>query len=309
MSKVLNPIPNNGSVTPEQAEASAANAQAIIQQRLKALENGDITPEDLKVHHLGEIADGNAKSSYPTVVVDLPSKGLLYPADNPMSLGYVEMKPMTAREEDILTTESYLKKGIVLDKLFQSLIVTKINYDSMLIGDRDAIMIAARIYGYGAEYNSKITTPSGKIQMVTVNLEEIPHKEFDSTLDAYAQGVNQFEFTTSSNNVIKFKLLTNGDQKEIQENLKKVKHGDARDTQLTTRLYQMILSVDGNEDRRYIKSFVENDFRAIDSRKFRDYIAKIQPGVDMTIEVVDEDTGEPFRTQIAFGLDFFWTNV
>lgn len=306
MTKVVNPVPGTPNVTPEQ---SVENAQYEIQRRLKALENGDVSPDELRKIHLADIVDENRKATYPTMVVDLPSKGLLYPDDNPLSLGYVEMKYMTAREEDILTTESYIKKGVVLDKLFQSLIVSKINYDSMLIGDRDAIMLAARIYGYGAEYNSKITTPSGKVQTVTVNLSEIPHKEIDLSLEAYVRGQNLFEFKTAAGNVIKFRLLTNGDQKEIQENLRKVKHGDARDTQLTTRLYQMIVSVDGVEDRKFIKAFVDNDFRAIDSRKFRDYIAEIQPGVDMSIEVVDEETGESFRTQIAIGLDFFWTNV
>lgn len=302
MSKILSPIPGDPDVSVE-------NAHAEIQRRLKGLEDGTISPEQLKAQHLGEIADENRKATYPTMIVNLPSQGLLYPPENPLSLGYVEMKYMTAREEDILTTESYIKKGIVLDKLFQSLIVSKIDYDSMLIGDRDAIMLAARIYGYGAEYKSKITTPSGTTQTVVVNLEEIPHKEIPVSMAPFVNHRNEFEFKTSVGNVIKFRLLTNGDQKEIQNNLKKVKYGDARDTQLTTRLYQMIISVDGNEDRRFIKTYVENDLRALDSRAFRDYITEIQPGVDMSIEVVDEETGEPFRTQIAIGLDFFWTNI
>lgn len=309
MSKVISPIPGDSNTSREQPEIPVENAHAEIQRRLDAWKRGELTSDQLRQGHLSEIADENRKSPYPTLIVDLPSKGLLYSLDNPLSLGYVEMKYMTAKEEDILTTEAYIKKGVVLDKLFQSLIVSKIDYDSMLIGDRDAIMIAARIYGYGAEYNSKITTPSGRTQTVTVDLEAIPHKPIPDGIDAYINHRNLFEFKTSVGNVIKFKLLTNGDQKEIQENLKRVKHGDSRDTQLTTRLYQMIVSVDGNDDRKYIKAFVENDLRAIDSRKFRDYISEIQPGVDMSIEVVDEDTGEPFRTQIAIGLDFFWTNV
>lgn len=301
MSKVLSQLPGG-------AEIPVDMAHAEIQRRMKGLEDGSITPDELKQVHLSDIAEGNKKAAYPTLIVDLPSKGLLYPPDNPLSLGYVEMKYMTAREEDILTTESYIKKGVVLDKLFQSLIVSKINYDSMLVGDRDAIMLAARIYGYGAEYKSTVTTPSGNKQTVVVNLEEIPHKELPDGIEAYVNHTNLFEFKTMSGIVIKFKLLTNGDQKEIQDNLKKVRTGDSRDTQLTTRLYQMILSVDGNEDRKFIRTFVD-DMRAVDSRAFRDYIAKIQPGIDMSIDVVDEETGEPFRTQVAIGLDFFWTNV
>lgn len=302
---VIDPIPGKGSEKDMSPEESVANANAIIAQRMAALETGE--QQEFVKQHKDEIAEGNKKAAYPTLIVDLPSKGLLYPEDNPLSLGTVEMKYMTAKEEDILTTESYIKKGVVLDKLFQSLIVSKIDYDTMLIGDRDAIMIAARIYGYGEEYTSKITTPSGNTQTVVIDLNDIPHKEIDES--KFVDRNNRFVFNTLAGNKIVFKLLTNGDQKQIQHNLKKVKRGDARDTQLTSRLYQMILSVDGNEDRRFIKAFIENDFRAIDSRRFRDYVNEIQPGIDMSIDVVDEDTGETFRTNIAIGLDFFWTNI
>jgi len=317
--KVINPIPNqkDGMESKNEikskltemndAEKSVANAQAEIERRMQALKDGSATVDDFKVSHEEEIVKENKKSKYPTLIVDLPSKGLLYPEDNPLSLGYVEMKYMTAKEEDILTTESYIKKGVVLDKLFQSLIVSKINYDTMLSGDRDAIMIAARMYGYGETYNTKITSPSGKVMTVPINLSEIPHKEIDP--DKYASGVNSFVYTTMDGTEIKFKLLTNGDQKEIQENLKKVRRGDSRDTQLTTRLFQMIQSINGNSDRGFIKAYIENDLRAIDSRGFREYVNEMNPGVDMSIEVIDEDTGEPFRTTIAIGLDFFWINI
>tara|TARA_R110000822_G_scaffold128195_20_gene263938 strand:- start:485 stop:1420 length:936 start_codon:yes stop_codon:yes gene_type:complete len=306
---ILNPIPNQPHKvsTPAEAEASVQNAEAEIKRRMAAFTSGEVSPESFAEQHKSAIVEGNKKSSYPTMIVDLPSKGLLYAENNPLSVGTVEMKFMTAKEEDILTTESYIKKGVVLDKLFQSLIVSKINYDTMLIGDRDAVMISARIYGYGEIYESKITTPSGETQTVTIDLNDIPHKELDESI--YSERDNKFQFTTSAGNKIEFKLLTNGDQKEIQNNLKKVKRGDSRDTQLTSRLFQMIQSIDGNDDPRFIKAFIENDFRAMDSRKFREYVNDIQPGIDMSIDVVDEGTGDSFRTNIAIGLDFFWTNI
>lgn len=305
MSKILNPIPGNkdaGGV-----EISVEQAQKIMNDRLEALKTGEAVPEDFVKAHQEEIAIGNKAAAYPTLIIDLPSKGLLYPEDNPLSLGTVEMKYMTAKEEDILTTESYIKKGVVLDKLFQSLIVSKIDYDTMLIGDRDAIMIAARIYGYGEIYESKITTPSGNTQTVTIDLKEIPHKEVDENL--FTSHVNAFEFKLRDGTKLDFCLLTNKDNKEIQVNLKKVKRGDFRDTNLTSRLYQMITAVNGNTDKKFIKAFIENDFRAIDSRNFREFINTIQPGIDMSIDVIDEDTGESFRTDIAIGIDFFWLDI
>jgi len=259
-------------------------------------------------NHLQEIISENKKSAYPTLVVDLPSRGLLYPEDNPLSLGYVEMKFMTAKEEDILTTESYIAKGIVLDKLFQSLIVSKIDYDTLLVADRDAIMIAARIYGYGEIYETSVTTPSGKTVKVNVDLNEIKSKEFN--ISDYVKGQNSFTYTTSAGDVIRFKMLTTGDEKQINEVSKKVKHGtDSRDTKLSTRMLQMIESVNGETDKKMIKMFIETDFKVKDSRAFRKYVADIQPGVDMSIQLTDEDTGEPFHSNISIGLDFFWPDA
>lgn len=253
------------------------------------------------------LAEESKTASYPTNRVMLPSGGTLYDSNDPLSAGYVEVKFMTAKEEDILTTESYIKSGIVLDKLFQSLITTKINYDTMLLGDRDAIMVAARIYGYGELYESTVQTPSGNSQKVTIDLSKLAPKQVDTT--QYRPGMNTFIFTTSTGDTIEFRLLTNGDQKYINDLLKKAKRVDAPDTQLSTRLFQMIQSINGNRDRHFIHMYIENDFRARDTRAFREYINTIQPGIDMHVEVVDEATGEPFRTEIVIGLDFFWPNA
>ena len=93
------------------------------------------------------------KPNFPTETIELPSKGLIYPEDNPLSSGKIEMKYMTAKEEDILSNQSYIKDGTVIDKLLQSLIVTKINYKDLIVGDKNAILIASRILGYCAEYS------------------------------------------------------------------------------------------------------------------------------------------------------------
>ena len=111
---------------------------------------------------------------FPTEIIDLPSKGLLYPEDNPLSQGQIEMKYMSAREEDILTTQSYIKQGVVLDKLFRALIVgngegVKINYNDILTGDKNAIMVAARVLGYGKDYEFDVTGPSGEKQSEKVD--------------------------------------------------------------------------------------------------------------------------------------------
>lgn len=258
-----------------------------------------------------EVIEVQKQQMYPNNVISLPSKGLLYDSNDPLSTGTVEMKFMTTKEENILTTESYIRQGIVIDKFLQSMVITpRFNYDSLLIGDKDALIIASRIYGYGELYTVEVTTPSGNKQKVEINLEEIPNKEFDES--QFQQRENRFNYRVESKKGtfdLEFKLLTVGDQKKIEEKLKKVKSLGKEDRQVSARLEQMILSVNGNSDPNLIRMFVENDFLAKDSRLFREYVAKLQPGPNMEIELVDEVTGEPFRTQIAIGPNFFWPDL
>ena len=114
------------------------------------------------------------KFEFPTEVVELPSKGLVYPEDNPLSSGQIEMKYMTAKEEDILSNQNYIEKGIVIDKLLQSLIVSDVDYKDLIVGDKNAIVIAARILGYGASYEVKKNHPqTGQSEIVSIDLTSL----------------------------------------------------------------------------------------------------------------------------------------
>ena len=149
--------------------------------------------------------------------VKLPSKGLIYPLDNPLSKGIIEMKYMTAKEEDILLNQNYLKNGTALDKLMKSLIVTPINYDDLIIGDKNAIMIAARILGYGPEYTFEF---EGETQ--TVDLSQIDSKPLDESY--FTPEVNEFKFILPFSKIpITFKLLTGKDEKNLNRELEGLK--------------------------------------------------------------------------------------
>jgi hypothetical protein len=138
----------------------------------------------------------NEKFKFPTEMVELPSKGLLYPEGSPLAEGKIEMKYMTAKEEDILSNANYLKQGIWLDKLLQSMIITKINYNDLLLGDKDAIILAARILGYGKDYSFKYTFPSSETdEDVTVDLTTLSEKKFDTSLVKEPRK-NEFTFDT-----------------------------------------------------------------------------------------------------------------
>lgn len=240
-----------------------------------------------------------SKFKLPTEVLDLPSKGLLYPKDNPLSSGQIEIKYMTAKEEDILSNASYISKGIVLDKLFESLIVTKINYNDLLIGDKNAVMIAARVLGYGKNYSFKY-----RGEDYNVDLSKLENKKVDKEL--YKNG-NSFSFTLpSSGNKLKFKLLTHGDEIEVNKevaSLKRLKKDS--DPSLSTRLKYIITEVEGDSSKSTIRDFVDNYLLARDARALREEINKVSPDIDLTFFPQGSDEGKP----IPIGINLFWPDA
>ena len=246
---------------------------------------------------------------FPTEVLDLPSKGLLYPKDSPLSSGTIEIKYMTAKEEDILTSANLIQKGIVLDKLFESIIPDKsIKLDDMLIGDKNAIMLGARILGYGKDYNVEIIDPdSGLKKEIVVDLSTL---KFTSPKDSiFESGENKFSFDLpNSKRVVEFKLLTHKDESEIEQTvkaLKSISKSTGVDPTLTTRLKQQIISVDGDTTKKTINNFVDNQFLSLDTKEFRKHVKSITPDVDMTTEYVS-GIGEPHTVDIPIGVTFFW---
>jgi hypothetical protein len=232
---------------------------------------------------------------FPTEVIELPSKGLLYSQDNPLSSGKIEMKYMTAKEEDILTNQTYIQKGIVLDKLLQALIVSKINYNDLIVGDKNAIMVAARILGYGKDYSFEYDG-----QEYTVDLSQLDNKPFDYS----NKGVNEFNYTLPSTGVnITYKILTHSDEQKIQteiDGLKKINKNVS--PELSTRLKYIITSVNGDRETKTIREFVDKHLLARDSRELRKHIKETQPDVDLTFF----PDGSSDRVDIPIGVKFFW---
>jgi hypothetical protein len=241
---------------------------------------------------------------FPTEVLDLPSEGKVYSKDNPLSSGRITIKLMTAKEEDILSSTNLIKKGVVLDKLFESIIVDKVNPNDIIIGDKNAILLATRVLGYGPDYNfSFYSNKKGNSVEVNADLTQVKTKEIDLSL---FDNKNEIEYITPyGKNKILFKLLTHGDEREIEREidaLKKLNKDLSSD--VTTRLRYMIKSVDGNSEVGTIARFV-NNMRAMDSRAFREYVKKVSPDMDMTIQYTHED-GEVEEAPISLGVNFFW---
>lgn len=240
------------------------------------------------------------KLKIPTEIVELPSQGLIYPESSPLSSGKIEMKYMTAKEEDILTNQNYINKGIVLDELVKSLIVSDVNYEDLVVGDKNAILVASRILGYGKDYSFTWGGEEYNIDLTTI--ENKPLKT-----ELFKKGVNEFSFTLPSTGVVvTFKLLTGEDEKKINaelEGLKKINKNTS--AELSTRLKYIITSVNGNRENKDIRQFVDTQFLARDSRALREYIKEVQPDVDLTF--FPEGSNE--KISIPVGLSFFWPDI
>jgi|TARA_R110001592_G_scaffold309414_1_gene583651 hypothetical protein len=238
---------------------------------------------------------------FPTEEVELPSKGLIYPKDNPLSSGKIEMKYMTAKEEDILTNQNYIKQGNVIDKLLKSLIIDKsVNYDDMIVGDKNAVLIAARILGYGKDYDFKY---KGETTSVDLTALETTYLEESSIVE------NKNEFTyilPHTSTTITYKILTNRDEKKIEAEVRGLQKLDKQsDPTMSTRLKYMILSVNGDSDNKVIRDFVDNYMLARDSRSFREHIRETQPDIQMKFMFIGIDSMEEDAT-IPMTAGFLW---
>jgi len=255
------------------------------------------------------------ESKFPTEIIELPSKGLIYPKDSALSSGKVEMKYMTAKEEDILTSSNLIQKGVVIDALLMALIIgngegRSVNYNDLIIGDKNAIMIAARVLGYGAEYPVEMSCPAcGVKQKQVVDLTSLENKVSEMG-SADAEG--RFEFTLPvSKKVLTFKVLTHADEKLVEAEAKRMKKktigGNGVTYELTSRFKYMITAVDGEDDKATIKAFVDNEFLSRDSLAFRKHIQTVSPDVDMTIYFECDACGhEDASVQMPMNVQFFW---
>jgi len=231
----------------------------------------------------------------PTEVVELPSKGLVYPEGHPLKEGKIEIKYMTAKEEDILTNQAYIEKGTVLDELLKSVIVSKINVKDLIVGDKNAALIATRILGYGKDYSFSYLGDNHDVDLSTLE-----NKEFDET--QLTEG-NKFFYTLPHSNIdVTFKILDGHDETKIEKEIKGLKKLNKNASpELSTRLKYIITSVNGDNESKTVRNFVENGLLARDSRALRNHLKEVQPDVDLTYII---DSNEEIT--IPIGLSFFW---
>lgn len=239
---------------------------------------------------------------FPTEVIDLPSKGKFYSPSSPLSTGKIELKYMTAKEEDILSNANYIAKGIAIDKLLKALIVDKtVDYDSLLVGDKNAILVAARILGFGAEYEFEYLGVKESIDLGKLETKPL-HPEVE------AADKNEFTYKLpATGNVISFKLLTHADEIAIDNELKGLKKLRPDDSpEISTRYKHMITAVNGNREPAAIRNFVDTGFITRDTRAFRKHIVNFQPDLDMKFY---PENGPAEGVNIPMGVTFLWPDA
>jgi hypothetical protein len=247
----------------------------------------------------------------PVESIPLPSLGKVYPSNSALyNKESVDIRSMTAKDEDILMSRAYIKNGTVISKLLESCIVNKdIKVKEMLSGDRNALMIGLRTIGYGADYRVEVGCPECDHRNNSeFDLTNVPIKPLE--IEPSEVGENIFEFVLPvSKHTIQFRFLAGGDEEEISKTQeRKKKKGFVAESVVTTRLLYNIVSVNGNDNRAKIAQYVRN-MLARDSLALRKYIDKHEPGVELSDYMTCAACGEESKVNIPLGASFFWPDT
>ena len=252
--------------------------------------------------------DQMAGFSVPRDFVMLPSKGKIYPTGSPLhNLEEIEVRHLTAADEDILTSRSLLRSGKAIDAMLNNVILNKtINTEELISGDKNAILTFLRITGYGADYPVEIECPGCN--------ESIKH-EFDLSqlkmrfldVEPAAEGENRFSFEMPSGVYVEFKLLNSAEDNQITDEADKLKKmtNSPFEKNVTTKLKHQIISVNGDTNRATISHFVDN-MNVRDSRAYRKHLEEIEPDVDMNQEFKCPLCGHSGEVEIPITVGFFW---
>ena len=233
--------------------------------------------------------ENKQRSTIPSIAVKLPSGGQVYPESSPLRKGTVEMRYMTAYDEDILTNSSYIKQNTVLDKLLEALILDPVAVDDLIIPDKEYLIIAARIHGFGAEYTVAVTDPAGRNAVRTLDLSKLTMRPF--TLISNSQG--EFPYTAEGID-IKFRFLNKREVDSISD-----------DHTVSDFLMHTIAEVNGSRKSHDIEHFVRYQMTPRESRDFRRHVAENMPGVNLESTFEGEDGGT-FTAGFPLRSDLLW---
>ena len=242
----------------------------------------------------------------PTEFVDLPSQGRYYSEGHPLhGEDTIEIRQMTAKEEDILTSATLLKKGIALDKVVENIIVDKrIDPRSLLVGDRNAIIIAARVSGYGSDYNVTLTCPNCGTKdkrVFSLHNSHINHAEDYFDLGVVHEGGSIFSANLHrlQDVQVQFRLMTGADENAL------AKAAKAKENFATRQLYRIVHSVNGDSSQSTVRSLIEN-LPMIDARLIRAAYKAVNPNVELNYDFVCGNCSNEQELEVPITAEFFW---
>ena len=247
----------------------------------------------------------------PTEFVELPSGGKFYSQNHPLhNQASIEIKQLTAKEEDILTSRTLLKSGVAIDRVLQNIIMNKqINADSLLVGDRNAILIAARISGYGNDYKTTISCPSCGLSQATtfdLNYLEFQDSSLSNGLDITNNNDGTFTTTLPRTKVkVDFRLLNGRDEKNMLAQIESDRKRKRPETNITSQIRNIVVAVNGDETPEAVNYLIEN-MPSLDARHLRTCYKLTAPDVDMTQVFTCEECNYEQELEVPLTADFFW---
>lgn len=243
----------------------------------------------------------------PTEFVDLPTKGKFYPANHPLhEKDTIEIRYMTAKETDILTSKTLLKKGVAIERMLESIIVDKnIKCKDLFVGDKNALIIASRISGFGNDYEAQVTcTHCGAACEQNFDLTEVKTKETPEDIKFSENGT--FFITLPKTGIIaECRLLTGNDEKVLTAKAEKRKKLKLPDTALTDQYKAIIVTLNGVSERSTVEEFVDL-MPALDATHLRKEYERARPDIDMSYDFTCESCDAENAVDLPFSTNFFW---
>lgn len=267
-------------------------------------------PDSISQIPRGSLVQDTFGWTVPVEQVPLPSGGTIYPVSSPLhGRDVLQIKAMTAQEEDILLSRALIKEGTVLTHLIKSCLIDKsIDPGEMLTGDRNALLVSIRITGYGSDYRANVICPAcSRSDLHSFDLAGIEIKRIGAA--PITPGTNEFSFSLPvTKKQITFKLVTNGDEEEsarTKERMLKLFPDTKIEGVVTRQLENQILSIDGRRDRLAMSAFIKS-MPAADSRALRSYMSSIEPGLNMQVDMNCRSCGAESKVALPMGAAFFW---
>jgi len=289
----------------------------IVIYLLEAIMRNDILSkkkESNERREVGSSIDDMIKAEFgwevPVTQVPMPSGGLIYGSETGLkNRDYLNIKAMTAREEDMLMSPALRANGTFITEVLKSCVTDQgIDLDDLLLGDRDALMISVRITGYGAAYKSDVTCPNcnKSHQSYPFDLASLGIKSLD--IEPIVEGTNEFAFTLPVSNLpVVFKFLTTVDNSNmnIEKKKKQEVFKGSIGNEITDDIFHHVISINGIKDRAKLKLFIER-MSSMDSHSLRSFISKYEPGIDMKVPLDCDKCKTTTLMELPLGFSFFW---